>query len=476
MLFEFLEETPPSRTALNPRAALLRARELLESENGPRQLHIISDFQESNWSEPLPELPEDIALHFHRVGTTARDRNLAVRDVIVVPMDRERLRIIGRIMNFGSESSNTEIRLQTTDGSRMQDAVIEPGVLTTVAFEIPRPSGIPEAVLELMPAGQDPYPRDDRVAFSASAPPALEVLALDLSPGTGTGTEETFFLEQALDTGSGTEWIRYSLLNVGLFAINPETLGRTTAVFIPASGFGNPSIPWDILTGYIESGGLVIATMGEDAVRGIQGLRSAGYPVGDYNGLAGRGRAERFYVGSIPQSSPLATVFQGPAERDLHLMSIRQYTRLRLPDEGLVLLQSEDNDPLLVNIPYGKGSLVLSTFPWDRTASDFPLRPSFLPVVREVFALGNLDVDALPGMREEARIPSAESMTTISDPDEIRIRLRGGRESAAGSTSALAGLSTNKQGGIALGPWLLLAALLALATESHLARRLIAPT
>jgi hypothetical protein len=157
-------------------------------------------------------------------------------------------------------------------------------------------------------------------------------------------------------------------------------------------------------------------------------------------------------------------------------MSIRQYTRLRLPDEGLVLLQSEDNDPLLINIPYGKGSLVLSTFPWDRTASDFPLRPSFLPVVREVFALGNLDVDALPGMREEARIPSAESMTTISDPDEIRIRLRGGRESAAGSTSALAGLSTNKQGGIALGPWLLLAALLALATESLLARRLIAPT
>jgi hypothetical protein len=469
----FIRETAPSRTGLDPRKALQRAREFLEQGEGPRELHVISDFQESNWSGSLPELPEDVSVQLHRVGTVDRDRNLAIRDVIVVPTDRERLRVIGRIMNFGIDSANTNVRLQTADGSSRQPALLEPGVLTTVAFEIPRPTGTPEAALELMPVEADPYPRDDRLEFRASAPPALEVLALDLSSGPGGGSEETFFLEQALDTGSGTEWIRYSLLNVGRFAINPETLARTTAVFIPATTFGDPSVPWDVLKGFVEAGGLVIATMGEDAVRGIQGLRSAGYPVGDYAGLAGRGRAERFYVGEIPTNSRLADVFQGPAGRDLHLMSIRQYARLRLPDEAVLLLQSEGGDPLLARLPFGKGNLVLSAFPWDRTASDFPLRPSFLPVVREVFALGNPDPGSLPGMDTEAPVPTAESVTTTSPSEEILTRLRGGRSDSPGSSSFTAELAGRSEAGVKLGPWLLLAALLVFVTESLLARRLI---
>jgi hypothetical protein len=147
-----------------------------------------------------------------------------------------------------------------------------------------------------------------------------------------------------------------------------------------------------------------------------------------------------------------------------------------LPDEGLILLQSEEGDPLLARLPYGKGNLVLSSFPWDRTASDFPLRPSFLPVVREVFALGNPDFNTLPGMQEEPPVPAAESMTTITEPEEIGIRLRGGRENGPATSSVLDELSARSESGIELGPWLLLAALITLLTESLLARRLISPS
>lgn len=472
-LMNFLNETSPSRDMLNPRKALLRSLELLQSENGPGELHIVSDFQESSWNEMLLELPENVTLHLHRVGTKDRNRNLALRDVVVVPMDRQRLRIIGRAMNFGSLKATTNIQLVTGDETFTRAAELPTGNAVPVAFEIARPDGSPDAEMILDPATEDPYTRDNQISFAAASPPALEVLALDPGSGVGTGSEEAFFLEQALDTGPETDWIRYSLLNVGLFAVNPETLARTTAVFIPATAFGNPSIPWDTLAAYIESGGLVVATMDEDAVRGIQGLRSAGYPSVGYNGLAGRTGSEQFYIGSIPENSPLARVFEGDAQRDLNLMSIRRYARLRPPEEGLVMLQTEDKDPLLLAIPLGKGSLVLSTFPWDRSASDFPLRPSFLPVVREVFALANADPGMIPGLRDESGAPMAESIPTIIEPAEIRARLLGGQPDTPVASTRLAGRDRPSERAISLAHWLLLAAILALITESLLARRLI---
>jgi hypothetical protein len=474
-LIEFLETTSPSASLLNPQKALLRSLDLLETATGPLELHIISDFQESNWSEPLLELPESVTLQLHRVGMNDRDRNLALQDVIVVPVDRQRLRVIGRAMNFGSRVSTTNIRLTAGNTTHTRETRLEPGSSVPVAFEIERPEGSPEATMELDPAIGDPYPRDDGINFAATSPPALEVLALDPGSAVGSSNEETFFLEQALDTGPDTEWLRYSLLTVGLFAVNPETLARTTAVFVPASAFGDPSIPWDTLSAYIESGGLVVATMDQDAVRGIQGLRSAGFPAGDYRGLAGRAGSERFFVGPIPENSPLASVFEGDAGRDLHLMSIRRHIRLQSPEEAIVMLQTEEAEPLLVRFPRGRGALVLSAFPWDRSASDFPLRPSFLPVVREVFALANRDPNALPGLRKKTGIPVAESLTTFVSPADLRARLQ---ESRQGELSGRARVDARLSGdgsSVPFAHWLLVSALFALIAESLLARRLITP-
>jgi hypothetical protein len=474
LLLEYMNEHAPSREIINPRPALIRAVEMLVAAETPGQLHIISDFQESNWGASLPELPESVDVQLHRVGSKGRDRNLGVQEVAVVALENDRLRIIAQVMNYGNQPTRAEVLLENSDRRQTTTVEIDPRLRIPVIFEIDRPTDSPHAVLEIEPAEEDPYPRDDRFAFRASAPDPLEVLAIVVDPVSGKDSEELFFLKQALATDSSSEWDRYSLFDVGLFAITPDGLAETAAVFLPAGAFSDPSLPWEALLDYIRQGGLVVATMGKDAVRGFQALRALDFPIGDYLGTAGRSRSDQFFVGPLPESSPLSTIFDGPSERDLYLMSLHRHVRLRLDESAATLLQSEEEHPLIASVPYEDGSLVLSAFPWDRSASDFPLRPSYLPIVREVFALANVNSAAFSTLEREDPLPSAESVTAVVAPEELLHRLTAANPNPNTDRSDLSSLGAGDQNRtIAFAPWLLLLALLALILESLLARKLI---
>ena len=476
-LAQWLRENPPDLLPGNPRAALARASEVLLGARGNLSLHIISDFQATDWNQTLVEVPPQIEISLHRVGTSERTRNLALQSVLTVPAPEERLRVIGRVMNYGREPLESSVRLDLEGESLQQQARFEPGTLTTVAFELSRTSGRSSATLSL-PAGTDRYDRDDRFPFTAAPPPPGNVLSLNPGASSIDGDEETFFLSQALDTASANEWIRYSVLPVGLDPINPQSLARTAAVFVPATAAGNAILPWPELRRYVEEGGLLTVTLGEDAVRALRNLREAGFPTGDYLGLAGRGRSERFFMGPLPPESPLSEVFTGPAGRDLYLIAFRQYARLNPPAGARIFLQSESKDPLLLSVPLGSGHFVLSLFPWDRSASDFPLRPSFLPIVREIFALQ----DVLQGSDPEtpsrlSPAPLRESVIETIDSGSLLSRLRGGSPDSSAVASVTPPTAEEPNPGVrALAPWLLLLALLVWTAESFLARRLIQQT
>jgi hypothetical protein len=469
-LREFLKLNKPDTTAGNPEPALQRALALL-GDSGNRRLILISDFQSTDWSATLPLIPEAIELELNRVGSQGRESNFAIHQVRTLPGDKDRIRILAEIMNFSSTEQSVTVELTIDEDKSSQKVPLKPGVRTPVAFEVEDPRSSRQAQLSLL-SGNDPYPRDDQITFIPSAPPPLNVLALNPDGGLTGESEEIFFLDQALQIASSLEWIQFSLIPAGPDAINPDTLNRIAAVVIPSESASSKSVQWDKLQTYAEQGGLVLVTLGDDAVRAVQEMKMGGFPAGDYLGLAGRERFKRHYIGPIPDASRLARVFEGPAERDLYLMTIRQYSRLTPPADGTVLLQSESGDPLLLDIPIGKGHLVISTFPWNRMASDFPLRPSFLPIVREVMGLAldsnrNLyEADPVPA------IPRSESVTTIIPDEPLIARLRGGRISSAAPAGSTTADRTGKAG-FQLAPWLLLIAFIIWLLESFLAARLI---
>lgn len=469
-LREFFRSNEPEASAGNPEQPIRRALQLL-GETGPRRLILLSDFQSSDWSATLPHVPDGVDIGFQRVGTRGRNTNLSIHEVRTLPSENDRIRVVADLMNFSSEEKSITLELKIAEGATVRQVQLRPGIRTSVAFETASPEGSPVADLVLLD-GDDPYPRDDRIRFTAAAPPPLNVIALNPGGPLAEGNEEIFFVDQALQIASTLEWVQYSVIPAGPDAINPETLSRIAAVVVPSSGASSDAVDWGSLKAYAGQGGMVLVTLGEDAVRVVQAMQQAGLPVGDYLGLAGRERFQRHFVGPIPESSRLARVFEGPASRDLFLMNIRQYGRLAPSPESSVLLQSESGDPLLLELPVGDGRLVVSTFPWNRMGSDFPLRPSFLPVVREIMGM------ALSGRRDLLAdettpiIPRSESVTTTLSQRELAARLRGGR-AAGGAAAGLVDPGAQLQPGLALAPWLLLAAFLAWLAESLLAARLI---
>jgi len=471
----FLNENPPLPVAGFPAAGIREALGMLADNEGINRLHIISDFQESDWSRSrLPEIPAHVEVFLHPVGDEQRSENLALQRVLPLPAEDDQTRILATSINFGTQPVDTRLRLTTSEGTFEREISLSPGRQQTEAFLLPNEGNTREASIEIV-AG-DPYPRDNSVSFSPSAPPAPEILAVDPEGGLTAFSEEVFFLTQALAAAYETDWGGYDVLPVGLDPVNPQTLERTSAVFIPANAFANPDLPWNVLRSYIQNGGLVVATMDSEAVRGIDNLNRAGFPEIGYRGIAGRGLSERFYVGPVPDGSLLDEVFTGEATRDLFLLGIYQFARLTLPGEASPLLETDDGDPLLVNMPVGKGQLVLSAFPWDRSVTDLPLRPSFLPIAREVFSLAGSETASVPESRNLIPAPLSESLPQRMPVETVERLLRGGSTQAAADRFQAVAADGPDRPATDLAPWILLFACLMFISECLLARRLITAT
>ncbi|NDV63219.1 VWA domain-containing protein [Puniceicoccales bacterium CK1056] len=469
-LLRFLEENTPPAEAGNPVAALQEAVALF-GNTALRKLVLVSDFQSTDWSSTLPAIPDTINLEIQRVGTRMREQNVSIHQVQTVPGEKGRIRILAEVMNFSGDELVAMAELEIDGQKTSQELNLKANARSPVVFELQQPEGAADSVLTIL-LEDDPYPRDNTARFSASPPPPLNVLALNSEGNLSGPSEEIFFIDQALQIASENEWIQFSVLPAGPNSINPDTLARTAAVIVPSSTTGDKSVPWRELKQYAQDGGLVLVTLGEDAVRSIQTMKMGEIPVPDYLGLAGRDRFTRHYIGPLADSSPLAEIFEGPAMRDLFLMTIRQYTRLKAPEDGLALLQSESGDPLLLDLPVGNGHLVISAFPWDRMASDFPLRPSFLPVVREVMGMSLDSTRAISQSGYQSAFPKSESVTSIIPRDALVNRLRGGIVSGESGGTPLQSQGMESPG-IHLAPWLLLAGLVIWLLESLLAAKLI---
>lgn len=467
-LLSYLDENDSSLAAGTPSVAIREAMTLLGSLPR-RKVIIVSDFQSSDWSDTLPYIPDSVELELHRVGQDSRDQNVSIVQAQTVPTGRERIRVLAEVMNHGSAVVEIVAALELPAQVISREVSLEPGKRTPVVFELSRPEGTDSARLDISHEG-DPYSRDNSTWFSISPPPPLNILALNPEDRTAPD-EELFFIDQALQIASNNEWIQFSLLPAGPESINPETLERAAGIIISSGNAASKLISWEDLKGYVEQGGLLLVTLGENAVRATMEMGRADLELGDYIGLAARDRFTRHHVASVPEGSPLSDVFRGPAERDLFLLTIRQYARINPTPESLILLESESGDALLWSIPIGKGNLVVSAFPWDRMASDFPLRPSFLPIVREVMGFSLLSGRDLSGEAYQSPVPVSESLTTIIPVDALETRLRGGRASAweggqVASPAAADGAT------LPLAPWLLMAACLVWLIESLLAARL----
>lgn len=404
-----LRATSPVPAAAQPADALASILESLPSDR-PVHIAIFSDFQASDWQQTLPTLPPNASLHLIAVGQAARRDNLAITAARALPSTSGRITVAADAFNFDDAPREVTVQFQTPDATGRATATIPPHSAATLAASLPDPDAA-RATASILDAN-DAFPTDDAWHFHAGTPPPLNVLYLLPPDADAADAEETFFFEQALSAASANDWFRFAPLPQSVSTLSAEGLAASSALFIPANQASRSDLPWPLFRDFVHNGGLLLLTLGNQAVQSLQNLQRAQLPAATYTARLGRqiDARNRFFVGPLPDGSLFADTFTGDAIRDLYLVSLRAFTELRPAPQALTHLQSEEGLPLLIEFPHGSGAVFISAFPWNTTATDLPLRPSFLPIVRDILQR------AVSESRSILRADTRSSLQTLNLP------------------------------------------------------------
>ena len=239
---------------------------------------------------------------------------------------------------------------------------------------------------------EDAFPLDDRRALHVETARALRVLVVNGDPRTIRNEDEPFFFATALKSA-----LPGALLTTKL-AEDVTSDGLSGYTVIALLNVAEPTAPLAAALGqFVEAGGGLFISVGDrvDAAGWNQRMaKLLPQPLGLSRTAA-----------ALPGQRAGETLDQRPAERLLPLdrrvpmlsafpeqgdglLSARFYKYVLLDPvrdtaQRNVILRFESGAPALVERAVGKGRVMLLTTTVDREWTDLPIRPGFLPLLRE---------------------------------------------------------------------------------------------
>ncbi|MBN2574365.1 MAG: BatA domain-containing protein [Deltaproteobacteria bacterium] len=239
----------------------------------------------------------------------------------------------------------------------------------------------------------DAFPPDDRRTLHVEMARTLRVLAIDGDPRTIRNEDESFFFETAIKSGIPGALVTNKLAD----DVSPDGLSSYTVVALLNVAEPAPALA-AALERFVMAGGGLFISMGDRVNAMVWNQRMARLlpqPLGLLRTAA-----------ALPGQRAGETLDERPAER---LLPLDRRTPLLsvFPEEGggllgarffkyvlldpvrdtarrSVLLRFESGAPALVEGELGKGRVLLLTTTVDREWTDLPIRPGFLPLLREI--------------------------------------------------------------------------------------------
>jgi hypothetical protein len=482
-----LQETEPTYTVGNPGTALETAVRLFRPEAAKR-LVLVSDFQETDWQRDLPGVPEEVELVFLSPKPSSAT-NIGIVNVNTVPVGKNQARVLVSLRNYGSENLTIPVNLNSVLGSQEKQVAIGAGQPANVTFTLDIDKAV--AITANIPA--DIYNRDNSWHFFIAPPPVVRVMAFLPNLDEPQAVNAFYFLQTALKVESETDWVRYEVTALDRGFFEASLLEEADVVIISAAASYFRDDQWEDLKAYLDLGRTVILLPGESFPKHFRAMESHGIMQSRFLGLAGNTneRQTPYHLSYIDPSSRLARTFADAAGKDLYLVNVYRYVRLQAAPEDTILMAFENGEPALLRLSVGKGTVFASTFAFDPSWTDLPLRNSFLPLVRELVHEGfNSDrlrekvfvedaqvlanAPAVPAALEvagkywEINLNPSESIPATVDTKEWLPALLSQKPLYAAGASANISLPGSSGTETELWPWLLMIALLCLFLESLL--------
>ena len=368
-----VEATVPLAGAEPLAAAIARAASLLENAVHPRrEIVVVSDLQAATFTDSSSAaLPEGVNLTLVPLGGR-RQSNTAVTDVRV----RSRIVEPGRpveveatVVRYGGRPGTVGAAL-LVDGERVAETAVDviPGTPATARFVVTPPArGWLGSEVRIE---EDAAPWDDARWFALRVPPPPRVL---LVRGDGARADLV-----ALALGVAAESGSVSVNEIAGAALSGADLERYDAVVLVGA---DATASAGRLQAFVAAGGGVLAFPG-DQPETLNALLSA-VGGGQISGTLGDSDGDRLGTSTdVDLDHPLfAGVFDSPRPTP-EAIDVRRIVRYQSGggDEA-TLIGTQPGPPLLQEIRYGAGSVLLVGVAADLGWSDLPQRGLFVPLL-----------------------------------------------------------------------------------------------
>ena len=435
----YLKALKPGYTSSQLLPAVMAANDALDQEQRrrEREIHIITDGQALPWrrfgrgTDEGAAAGEAAAGHWDpaaiaertvcfvtRLGVPAPE-NVAPVHVRVAPdvlMADTPSKVQARLTHDGPPRDVT-VTLYVDDEEIGRRSVMvggaDPGDLV---FAVPELGiGLHAARLETPP---DNLPGDNRFYFFIRAREKLPTLCVG-------SRADTLFLTAALTVGA-------SAGGIGAERVAPGELGETDLDRFACVFLCNalPLAGQEILRleRYVRGGGLLVIGPGDRAAlddyaawRSLPGMPSAVADVG----VRDRKQVLRW---EQPRHPLLRMLEVGGSEPVIPVR--RHLVWNAFEKDAGVLVAAGAETPFVVSRPFGRGMVLMLAVPFDRTWSDFPLSPFYLPLVHQMVRLGAGVGGAAPflwtaeSLAIRDHLPQATVGSVIMDPQGREIPVR----------------------------------------------------
>jgi hypothetical protein len=377
-----LQHVQPTYRKTDHRSALKLAQQLLSSApNEQREIHWISDFQQSGWTDSLEEvvIGENVKIQPHDVGGT-EGGNISISHSQLsryIEGESQLTRISARVTAYDTRAPVTTRAALKLNGKILQEKQVMLPAANSQLIEFDSfavPPGVSKGDIELYLS--DSLEADNVYHFTLNSQQRIKLLMLGEK-----GSRDSFYITKAL---SGSKDALFQLETRDVNQGDTLDLTRYSAVLLNNVSTV-PAALVDRLQEFVVNGGGLITILGSRvrATELSQRLEKV-LPAKLGSKLSASSGNKELFIGEIQRQHPIFEVFQ--SVHHSYFMTTPFYGVFQsIPNESSqVLARLDDGSPLLLTRNAGKGRSLMFTSSLNIEWNDLPLKSVFLPFLHQM--------------------------------------------------------------------------------------------
>ncbi|MGH9160759.1 MAG: BatA domain-containing protein [Vicinamibacteraceae bacterium] len=334
----------------------------------PGRLVVVTDLQREGWTGH--------AVTRGALELTVEDVGGPVENVAITAVERTANGVRAIVQNFGARPREAVVHLNVEGRGALgeQRITVPPGRALPAEIRAAVPA---EGVARVTVRDRGGLPADDERVLLLDAPAPARLLAIVGGRG---ASSRVFYLQRALEAASAGGKSGLEVLGAAAVReLSAEKLEDAEVVLL----LGTAGVDRGLggrLRDYARGGGRVLMAIGPDADAGVVSslLAAAGAAITP-------GDPGRFPVTLAPldRRHPVFEAF-GEAAGGLMRVRFEQAAHIEAKGSARVLAQFTNGWPALIELPLGKGRVLLFASDLNSAWNDFPVHAAFVPFVHEI--------------------------------------------------------------------------------------------